>query len=80
MYKNIKHERLIHYLVGAIQHLKLDVENQKNINKQINDELKMTNDELKMTNDELQIINDELQIIKGELKMTNDELKMMNCK
>jgi len=50
VYKRIKHERLIPYLASAIQHLKLDVENQKNINKQINDELQSIKDELQSIN------------------------------
>ena len=50
VYKRIKHERLIPYLASAIQHLKLDAENQKNINKQINDELQSIKDELQSIN------------------------------
>jgi hypothetical protein len=57
VYKRIKHERLIPYLASAIQHLKLDVENQKNINKQINDELQSIKDELQSIKDELQSVN-----------------------
>ena len=65
VYKNIKHERLIPYLVGAIQHLKLDVENQKIINKKTNDELQTTKDELQTTKDELQSV---LQQLNGVFK------------
>jgi hypothetical protein len=54
VYKSIKHERLIPYLVGAIQHLKLDVENQNIINKQIKDELQLTKEELKNIRLEIQ--------------------------
>ena len=55
VYKNIKHERLIPYLVGAIQHLKLDVENQKIINKKTNDELQTTKDELQSVLQQLKV-------------------------
>jgi hypothetical protein len=70
MYKKLKHERIIPYLVGAIQ--KLETDNKINTGqlKQLQEQLQQTTEQLQQTREQLQQTREQLQQTREQFKIS----------